>query len=115
MTFELEDLEALGEKAVADFKETLRTGTQSGYPGFDIAVAQLMGKLEFAYGVAARLAHREASLEGTAAIWAKVVSICDALATQLRVLEADHPSSRASYDRILDYRNAAERRRDLHA
>jgi hypothetical protein len=74
-----------------------------------------MGKVEFAYGVAARLAHREPSLEGTEAIWAKVVSICDLLAAQLRALESDHASSRASYDRILDYRNAAERRRALHA
>lgn len=115
MTFELADLEALGDKAVADFKKTLRTGTQQGEPAFDLAVAQLMGKLEFAYGVAARLAHREATLEGTQAIWAKVVSICDALAAQLRALETDHPSGRPSYDRILDYRNAAERRRDLHA
>ena len=115
MTFELADLEALGAKAVADFKETLRTGTQQDQPAFDLAVAHLMGKLEFAYGVAARLAHREPTLEGTQAIWAKVVSICDALAAQLRALEADRPSGRASYDRILDYRNAAERRRDLHA
>jgi len=115
MTFELADLEALGAKAAADFKESLRIGTQQGQPAFDLAVAELMGKVEFAYGVAARLAHREATLEGTEAIWAKVVSICDSLAAQLLALEADHPSGRASYDRILDYRNAAERRRSLHA
>ncbi len=115
MTFELADLQALGDKAVADFKETLRASTQRGQPIFDLAVAQLMGKLEFAYGVAARLAHREPTLENTQAIWAKVVSICETLAAQVRALEADHPSSRASYDRILDYRNAAERRRSLHA
>ena len=114
MTFELADLEALGDKAVADFKETLRVGPQHTAVAFDLAVAQLMGKLEFAYGVAARLAHREPTLEGTQAIWAKVVSICDSLAAQLRGLEAEHPSGRASYDRILDYRNAAERRRALH-
>jgi hypothetical protein len=115
MTFELADLEALGDKAVADFKESLRAGAPQGQATFDLAVAQLMGKLEFAYGVAARLAHREPTLEATQAIWAKVVSICDLLAAQLRALEADHPSGRASYDRILDYRNAAERRRALHA
>ena len=115
MTFELADLEALGAKAAADFKESLRSGTQQGQPAFDLAVAELMGKVEFAYGVAARLAHREPTLEGTEAIWAKVVSICDSLATQLRALDADHPSGRDSYDRILDYRNAAERRRTLHA
>jgi len=115
MTFELTDLEALGDKAVADFKETMRTGGQSGQTAFDLAVAQLMGKLEFAYGVAARLAHREPTLEVTHAIWAQVVAMCDALAAQLRALETEHPSGRPSYDRILDYRNAAERRRNLHA
>jgi len=114
MTFELADLEALGAKAAADFTEALRAGEHQGQPGFDLAVAQLMGKLEFAYGVAARLAHREPTLQATQAIWAKVVSICDALAAQLRALEREHPSGRASYDRILDYRNAAERRRALH-
>jgi uncharacterized protein involved in exopolysaccharide biosynthesis len=114
MIFELADLEALGAKAGADFKESLRTATQQGQPAFDLAVAELMGKVEFAYGVAARLAHRETTLEGTEALGAKVVSICDSLAAQLRALEADHPSGRASYDRILDYRNAAERRRSLH-
>src|SRR5438094_4532790 len=115
MTFELADLEALEAKAVADFKESVRTGTQQGEAAFDLAVAQLMGKLEFAYGVAARLAHREPTMEVTHAIWAKVVSICDSLAAQLRALDADHPSGRDSYDRILDYRSAAERRRALHA
>ena|SRR5436190_8188581 len=115
MTFELADLEALGDKALADFKESIQTGTQQGEAAFDLTVAQLMAKLEFAYGVAARLAHRETTMEATHAIWAKVVSICDTLAAQLRALQADHPSGRASYDRILDYRNAAERRRALHA
>ena len=115
MTFELVDLEVLGAKALSDFNETLRANAQQGEPAFDVAVGHLMGKLEFAYGIAARLAQREPTLEGTAAIWNKVVSICDTLAAQLRNLEADHPSCRASYDRILDYRNAAERRRDLHA
>jgi hypothetical protein len=115
MTFERTDLQALGDKAMADFKETLRAGAPQGQAAFDFAIAQLMGKLEFAYGVAARLAHHEPTLEGTEAIWAKVVSICDALAAQLRALEANQPSSRRLYDRILDYRNAAERRRALHA
>jgi hypothetical protein len=74
-----------------------------------------MAKLEFAYGVAARLAHREPSMEGTCLIWAKMVALCDVLAGELRRLEADYPACRTSYDRILDYRNAAERRRELHS
>jgi hypothetical protein len=115
MTFELADLEMLGTRAVEDFKESLRKGPQGELRAFDCAVAQLLGKLEFAYGVAARLAHRGPTLEGTHAIWDKTVAICDEVAAQLRGLESEYPSGRASYDRILDYRNAAERRRDLHA
>ena len=115
MAFELDDLAVLGTKAVLDFRETLSHGSPPEARAFDLALAQLMGKLEFAYGVAAHLAHREPTLEATHAIWAKVVTICDELAAELRSLETEHPSGRVSYDRILDYRNAAERRRDLHA
>ena len=111
MVFELVDLEELGEKALHDFQE----GISGKSPDLDNALAGLLAKLEFAYGVAARLAHREQTLEGTAAIWAKMVSICDEVAREIKILEAKGPQSKASYDRVLDYRNAAERRRQLHA
>ena len=115
MTIELIDLEELGERALLDFKEGVAKGKAS--PSFDVAqtVNRLVGKLEFAYGLDAKLAHREPTLEGTAAIWAKVVSICDDIAKQVRQLQTEYPACLPSYDRILDFRNAAEKRRELHS
>src|SRR5437016_13681818 len=109
MVFELVDLEELGEKALHDFHECISRSAPGPSAEFDAALAGLLAKVEFAYGVAARMAHRERTLEGTAAIWAKMVSICDEFSTEIKRLEARHPEGKASYDRILDYRNAAER------
>ena len=61
------------------------------------------------------MAHHERTLEGTAAIWAKMVCICDEISTQIKRLEPQHAEYKATYDRILDYRNAAEKRRQLHS
>jgi len=105
----------LAAKAVEDFRSSLRRGSENDQANVRTAVDQVMGKLEFAYGLAARLAHREPTLEGTHAIWSKTIALCDQLAGQLRALGTEDPVCRASYDRLLDFRNAAERRRDLHA
>jgi len=115
MVFELVDLEELGEKALQDFHACVSKSAPGPSSDFDQALAGLLAKVEFAYGVAARMAHRERTLEGTAAIWGKMVSICDEIATEVKRLETRHPESGASYDRILDYRKAAEKRRALHA
>src|SRR6266446_3446087 len=115
MVFELVDLEELGEKALQDFHACVSKSAPGPSSDFDQAVAGLLAKVEFAYGVAARMAHHERTLEGTAAIWAKMVSICDEISTQMKRLEPQHPEYKASYDRILDYRNAAEKRRQLHS
>ncbi len=114
MIFELVDLETLGEKALQDFNECVTHARPGDAAEFERAVDRLVGKVEFAYGVAAKLAGREPTLEGTAAIWAKTVAICDEIAQQVKRLEGQYPASKASYDRILDYRNAAEKRRELH-
>lgn len=114
MTFELVDLEELGEKALQDFNQAVRR-TSAGASTFEDAVRNLVTKVEFTYAVAAKLAHREPTLEGTAAIWAKMISLCDQIAAQVKQLEREFPGSKASFDRILDLRNAAERRRELHS
>ena len=75
----------------------------------------MVAKVEMTYGVAAKLAHREPTLEGTVAIWSKVVALCDDVAREVKELEGKHPGSKASFDRILDLRNAAEFRRELHS
>lgn len=114
MTFELVDLEELGEKALQDFREAVGQKDFTAPNTFDELVGRLVAKVEFTYAVAAKLAHREQTVEGTAAIWAKMVAICDAIAGQVNQLEPGFPASKASLDRILDFRNAAERRRELH-
>ena len=114
MTLELLDLELLGSKAVEDLKAGLAQCAEGQPNEVSRAVDRLIGKLEFAYGIAARLAHHEPTLEGTCAVWAKMVNLCDESANQLQRLASSNPAARAGYDRLLDFRNAAERRRNLH-
>ncbi|MBI4325778.1 MAG: hypothetical protein HY674_11005 [Chloroflexi bacterium] len=115
MTFELVDLEELGDKALQDFNQALGQAQAGAANAFEEAVSSLVTKIEFTYAVAAKLAQREPTMEGTAAIWSKMVAICDQIAAQVKQLEQEHPGSKASFDRILDLRNAAERRRELHS
>jgi hypothetical protein len=115
MVFELIDLENLGQNAVREFSATVGSARPDDRPAFEQAASRLLAKIEFAYGVAAKLAEREPTLEGTEAIWAKMVAICDEIARQTQATGAAARASSGSYDRILDYRNAAESRRQLHA
>lgn len=103
MTLELVDFEQLGESALDDFKQAAETDSS--------ASQRLVAKVELTYALAAKLAHREQTVEGTAAIWAKMVAICDQIAGQIKRA----PNNSAGLDRILDLRNAAERRRELHS
>ena len=100
---------------IEDFNQAVGQAPAGATDAFDEAVGNLATKVEFTYGVAAKLAHREPTMEGTAAIWSKMVAICDQSAAQVKQLEQEHPGSKASFDRILDLRNAAERRRELHS
>ena len=115
MVFELVDLESLGEQALCEFNDAVVSARANDAAHFDQAVDRLMAKVEFAYGVAAKLAQREPTLEGTEAIWAKMVAICDGIARQIQAIEGGNVVRKASYDRLLDYRNAAEGRRELHS
>jgi len=115
MVFELIDLESLGQNALREFNDTVGSGQPDNPAAFEPAASRLLAKIEFAYGVAAKLAEREPTLEGTEAIWAKMVAICDEIARQMQGLGRRALGTSASYDRLLDYRNAAESRRRLHA
>ncbi len=115
MVFELVDLQSLGESALREFNDTIGNAPSDNRIAFDQAAGRLIAKIEFAYGVAAKLAQREPTLEGTEAIWAKLVAICDEIARQMRALGEPALIGSAAYDRLLDYRNAAESRRQLHA
>jgi hypothetical protein len=115
MVFELIDLQDLGENVLREFKDAVLSGSPD--EGFAIgqAAQRLLAKVELAYGVAAKLAEREPTLEGTEAIWAKMVAICDQIARQIQAMEQRDLVSKPCYDRLLDYRNAAESRRQLHS
>ena len=50
-----------------------------------------------------------------AAIWDRMVVICDIMAKALSDLQQGHPTPSDSYERILDIRNVCEENRALHA
>ena len=81
----------------------------------DREVAQLQAELEQIYRVVVLLQKNETDMERVEEIWGKMVTICDEFARRLSALAAKQPAHRASYDRILDVRNAAEERRRLHS
>src|SRR6266498_3325526 len=112
MTLELADLDTLKEAAIKKFDDCLAHQAQD--KPLDREVAQLQAELEQIYRVVVLLQKNEPSMERVAEIWAKMVTICDEFGRQLSALAGKAASYRASYDRILDLRNAAEERRRLH-
>jgi hypothetical protein len=112
MTLELDDLEALKDAAIRKFDDRLAHAAK-GEP-MDQEVAQLLAELEQIYRVVVLLQKNESDMERVAEIWGKMVAICDECARRLSALAAQRPAHRASHDRILDVRNAAEERRRLH-
>ncbi len=112
MTLELADLDTLKEAAIKKFDHHLARLTHD--EPLDREVAQLQAELEQIYRVVVLLQKNEACLERVAEIWSKMVAICDEFARRLSTLLGTRPVYRASYDRILDLRNAAEERRRLH-
>ena len=112
MTLELADLDTLKDAAAKKFDDRLASSTH-GDP-MDNEVAQLLAELEQIYRVVVLLQKNETSMERVAEIWSKMTAICDEFLRRLSALISQRPVLRASYDRILDLRNAAEERRRLH-
>ena len=112
MTFELADLDTLKEAAIKKFDDHLARSAHD--EPLDREVAQLQAELEQIYRVVVLLQKNETSMERVAEIWRKMVAICDEFARRLSALVNRQPACQASYDRILDLRNAAEERRRLH-
>ena len=109
----LADLDTLKDAAIKKFDASLSCG-EADEPT-DREVAQLQAELEQIYRVVVLLQKNETEMERVEEIWGKMVSICDKFARRLTALAGKRASYRASYDRILDLRNAAEERRQLHA
>jgi len=112
VTLELADLDTLKEAAIKKFEDRLANANLEG--GLDRDVAQLQAELEQIYRVVVLLQKNETSIEQVAEIWAKMVTICDEFARRLSELRGKGVSYRTAYDRILDFRNAAEERRRFH-
>ena len=112
MTLELADLDTLKEAAIKKFEDRLANANIEG--GLDREVAQLQAELEQIYRVVVLLQKNETSIERVAEIWGKMVTICDEFARRLSEVRGKSASYRASHDRILDFRNAAEERRRFH-
>ncbi len=115
MLLHLEDLDQLGESALQDFGRDVARTKPTDREGLEKHAQQLEAKLEQLYAVAATLAKREERLEEVAAIWNRMVSICDQMAKALSDFHQGSKFHLESYDRILDIRNACEENRALHA
>jgi len=112
MTLEFADLDTLKEAAMKKFDDCLAHRVQN--KPLDREVAQLQAELEQIYRIVVLLQKNEPDMERVAEIWGKMVAICDEFGRGLSALAPKDASYRASYDRILDLRNAAEERRRLH-
>src|SRR5262245_25151485 len=108
----LTDLDTLKDAAIKKFDDCLAHGAAD--EPMDREVAQLQAELEQIYRVVVLLQKNEPGMERVAEIWGKMVTICDEFGRRLSALAGKRPAYRASYDRILDLRNAAEERRRLH-
>jgi len=111
----LTDLEQLGQTALQDFDREIAHTNRTDKANLERHAQRLEAKLEQLYAVAATMAQREEGLEGVAAIWSGMVSICDRMAKALSELQQGPKPRLESYDRILDIRNACEENRALHA
>ena len=112
MRFLLADLEQLGQTALQDFGREVARTDRTEKDGLERHARRLEAKLEQLYAVAATMAQREENLAAVAAIWGRMVLICDRMAKALSDL---HRPASQSYDRILGIRNACEDNRALHA
>jgi len=112
VTLELADLDTLKEAAIKKFEDRLAAAGVDD--GLDREVAQLQAELEQIYRVVVLLQKNESSMARVAEIWSKMVTICDEFARRLSDVKGKSASYRASHDRILDFRNAAEERRRFH-
>ena len=113
MILELADLDTLKEAAIRKFDERMAEASRD--VPMDREVAELQAELEQIYRVVVLLQKNEPDMRAAAEIWSKMAGICDEFGRRLSALASQGPAYRAAYDRILDLRNAAEERRQLHS
>ena len=111
----LSDLEQMGQSVLNEFNRSVAHFGATESHDFERQVQRLEAKLEQLYAVAATMARRETELNNVADIWARMVSISDAIAQAVADLQKKQPAKAVSFDRILDIRNECEENRALHA
>lgn len=115
MIVELSDLDSLKESALKGFDERLSKADHTDRDTIEREVVRLESQLEQLYSFTALMARREQDVDKTAAIWARLVRICDVFAARVYQLSEPTPLSSAAYDNMLDIRGAAEELRALHS
>jgi len=108
------DLENLRGTALSEFDRRTATISRDGDETLLRESARLEGQLEAIYRIGVLAQRREPEMEAALAVWDALVKICDSFLARLEALKQDFPACAASYDKMLDLRLAAEKRRDLH-
>jgi hypothetical protein len=114
MLLTVPDLESLRGSALLEFERRTAAIPSEQDEEFTREVARLEGQLEATYRMAVLVQRREPDMEAALAVWEALVQICDSFLFKLETLKRDHPACAASYDKMLDLRLAAEKRRELH-
>lgn len=84
---------------------------------FERLVTQVGQHAETAFRVSCLLARNSTGVEETAAIWRRMIALCDSVLATIRNLAHQHPHSFEAgvYDHILDFRSEAQERFNLHS
>ena len=114
MLLTVPDLESLRGSALSEFDRRTAAISPEQDGAFTREVARLEGQLEAIYRMAVLIQRREPDMEAALAVWDALGRICDSFLLKLENLKRDHPACAPSYDKMLDLRLAAEKRRELH-
>lgn len=102
------------EQARQEADGLLRSLARSPQDQLDAGVRGVEKFLATLYAVAAYVAFSEPSRVKTAELWRQMLDICDACARLVQELARQHPGAIASFNGILDHRNAAREMFELH-
>src|SRR5258708_33575155 len=113
MLLTVPDLESLRGSALSEFDRRTAALPSDQDEAFAREVARLEGQLEAIYRMGVLAQRREPDMGAALAVWEALVQISDSFLVKLERLKQARPICAASYDKMLDLRLAAEKRRDL--
>ncbi|MCX6904647.1 MAG: hypothetical protein NTW03_14425 [Verrucomicrobia bacterium] len=114
MIVEFADLDMLKNTAIQRFDMGMAELSADFPSQLDLGMARLQAELEQIYRLVVLMQKHEPEMDRAAELWEKMTEICDEFGRRVSEMAQRHPASRLSYDRILDLRNAAEKRGRLH-